>query len=114
METTNIDRQSPTQHNDILNCSICLNPIIDDNGINISKTTCEHSFHTSCLLRVENCKCPICRACMHNHEPIINENDENDDNNIGSITNLLNNLINPDRLNRLIGRSRSNLNTIGI
>jgi hypothetical protein len=112
METTNIDGQSLEQHNDILNCSICLNPIINDNGVNISKTTCEHSFHTSCLLRVENCKCPICRACMHNHEPMIDENDENgenDENNIRSITNLLNNLINPDRLNRLIGRSRSNL-----
>ena len=46
-------------------CSICLEElIIDKDRKNISVTNCSHMFHTSCILRVENFYCPICREIM--------------------------------------------------
>lgn len=67
-------------------CVIC-HEDLDLDG-NISKTKCKHSFHTSCLLRVDNHNCPMCRDTMVNDEqapvaieaPAIAEEESDDDN----------------------------------
>jgi hypothetical protein len=43
-------------------CSICLTQI---NNIDICVTACNHTFHTSCLMRSNNNACPLCRSCIH-------------------------------------------------
>jgi hypothetical protein len=51
-------------------CCICLGEILNKN---ISITECNHSFHTSCLLKYNNKKCPICRQSLYEEDikPII-------------------------------------------
>jgi hypothetical protein len=48
--------------NDQLECCICLNKILNKN---ISITECNHSFHTSCLLKYNKQQCPLCRCLMY-------------------------------------------------
>lgn len=57
-----------------LNCPICLNELNlkECTNTNISTTICNHSFHTSCLLKWKNDKCPMCRGLMYD----VNENDQ--------------------------------------
>lgn len=43
-------------------CCICLEKMTNKN---ISITECNHLFHTSCLLKYNNQKCPICRQLMY-------------------------------------------------
>jgi hypothetical protein len=45
-----------------LECCICLEKILNKN---ITITECNHLFHTSCLLKYNNQKCPICRQLMY-------------------------------------------------
>lgn len=52
-------------------CSICLEDINVDMNIDLSVTKCNHTFHTSCLLKCKNKKCPICRQIMTNDEDVI-------------------------------------------
>lgn len=47
-----------------LNCCICLEELNLEKYTNISTTSCNHSYHTSCLLQYKNEKCPICRIPM--------------------------------------------------
>lgn len=49
------------------NCCICLEETLN---INVSVTICSHIFHTSCLLKYGNNKCPICRQLLYNEETI--------------------------------------------
>lgn len=50
-------------------CSICMEEL--DNGKNIAKTNCGHSFCLSCLVRAlkNNNTCPICRANIEEEKP---------------------------------------------
>lgn len=43
-------------------CCICFERI---DYKNVSITECNHSFHTSCLLKYNNKKCPICRQSLY-------------------------------------------------
>lgn len=43
-------------------CCICLEKILNTN---VTITKCNHLFHTSCLLKYNNQKCPICRQLMY-------------------------------------------------
>jgi hypothetical protein len=43
-------------------CCICFERIYYKN---VSITECNHSFHTSCLLKYNNKKCPICRQSLY-------------------------------------------------
>ena len=46
-----------------MDCPICLTKI---NNIDICVTTCNHTFHTSCLMRSNNNNtCPLCRSCIY-------------------------------------------------
>ena len=47
----------------LVNCAICLEPIVISDTENIFKTDCEHYFHTRCILEWlrESRSCPICR-----------------------------------------------------
>lgn len=47
-----------------LNCCICLEELNLEKNINVATTSCNHSFHTSCLLQCRDDKCPICRTQM--------------------------------------------------
>ena len=44
-------------------CSICLEKL---DNVDISKTICKHSFHTSCLLKwiISKTTCPVCRHTL--------------------------------------------------
>jgi len=46
-------------------CCICFERI---DYKNVSITECNHSFHTSCLLKYNNKKCPICRQTLYEEE----------------------------------------------
>lgn len=46
-------------------CCICLEKMTNKN---ISMTECNHLFHTSCLLKYNNKKCPICRQSLYEEE----------------------------------------------
>ena len=48
---------------DLVNCAICLEPIVISDTENIFKTDCQHYFHNICILQwlIESKKCPICR-----------------------------------------------------
>jgi hypothetical protein len=46
-------------------CCICFERIVHKN---VSITECNHSFHTSCLLKYNNKKCPICRQSLYEEE----------------------------------------------
>jgi len=46
-------------------CCICFERI---DYKNVSITECNHSFHTSCLLKYNNKKCPICRKSLYEEE----------------------------------------------
>ena len=46
-------------------CCICFERI---DYKNVSITECNHSFHTSCLLKYNNKKCPICRQSLYEEE----------------------------------------------
>jgi hypothetical protein len=46
-------------------CCICFERI---DYKNVSITECNHSFHTSCLLKYNNKKCPICRQLLYEEE----------------------------------------------
>lgn len=48
--------------NNRVECCICLEKILNKN---ITITECNHLFHTSCLLKYNNQKCPICRQSMY-------------------------------------------------
>jgi hypothetical protein len=50
-------------------CSICMEEL--DNGKNIAKTNCGHSFCLSCLVRAlkNNNTCPMCRANIEEEKP---------------------------------------------
>jgi len=50
-------------------CPICLEQM--DTDLNICKTICNHTFHTSCILQLKKFKCPICRF-------ILRQNNNND------------------------------------
>lgn len=54
-------------------CCICFEKIYH---INVSITECNHLFHTSCLLKYNNKKCPICRQLLY---------EENTNNNIPEV-----------------------------
>ena len=56
--------------NNQLECCICLGEILNKN---VSITECNHLFHTSCLLKYNNKKCPICRQSLYKEDmkPII-------------------------------------------
>jgi hypothetical protein len=41
-----------------MDCPICLEPLNNDNQL---KLKCNHSFHSKCLIQVENSLCPLCR-----------------------------------------------------
>ena len=45
-----------------MDCPICLTKI---NNIDICVTTCNHTFHTSCLMRYKNNACPLCKSCIY-------------------------------------------------
>lgn len=49
-------------------CCICLEKMEDKD---ISITMCYHKFHTSCLLKYKNNKCPICRQVLYNENELI-------------------------------------------
>lgn len=46
------------------NCCICLEELNLEKYINVATTSCNHTFHTSCLLQCKNNKCPMCRFPM--------------------------------------------------
>ena len=50
-----------------IECCICLEKILNKN---ISITECNHSFHTSCLLKYNKQKCPICRQLLYEEDII--------------------------------------------
>lgn len=55
-------------------CPICYDPF-EPNGNNVSKTSCEHQFHTNCILQIRNGTCPICRnRLVHNNNEVVNNN----------------------------------------
>ena len=65
-------------------CSVCLIELDVNTGINICKTLCGHTFHTSCLLqctlKCPTLNCPLCRANMtNNNNTNADDNDDNDD-----------------------------------
>ena len=52
-------------------CSICLNQV----GKHRFKTSCNHSFHSKCLLKwiLTSDTCPMCRTHIRNSRHIIEE-----------------------------------------
>lgn len=51
-----------------IECCICLEKILNKN---ISTTECNHSFHTSCLLKYNKQQCPICRQSLYKEDTIL-------------------------------------------
>lgn len=45
-----------------IECSICLEEF--NQGETVAETMCGHKFHLDCLRKVENSKCPNCRASL--------------------------------------------------
>lgn len=52
-------------------CCICLEKMSNKN---VTITDCNHSFHTSCLLKYNNKKCPICRQILYEENTNISVN----------------------------------------
>lgn len=52
----------------LMECSICLDKL----GLNYKTLNCGHKFHTNCLLRLLNNKCPLCRQNIIN-KPVCNQ-----------------------------------------
>jgi hypothetical protein len=51
-------------------CCICLDELNIKEYKNISTTFCNHSFHTSCLMKVKKNKCPLCCSLVYEEEQI--------------------------------------------
>lgn len=48
-------------------CCICFQPLLDKDKVIIE---CGHSFHFSCILRIENRNCPLCRKRYAENVPL--------------------------------------------
>ena len=69
------------------NCSICLSNM---GKVNVCVLECGHQFHTTCIIKCTNNKCPLCRDLILKEA----EADDNNDDNESSLDNFIQTLLN--------------------
>jgi hypothetical protein len=62
-------------NNNDYDCAICLSSV---NNLNMCITECNHKFHISCLLKVKNNECPLCRAKLYEEDQNIKSQNNED------------------------------------
>ena len=68
--------ENTAQSEDLDQCSICLNPFLDESLHERMTTICNHFFHTNCLKvwLESHPTCPMCRVMIlptHNNPPSV-------------------------------------------
>lgn len=61
------DGTPPPSHTELPTCPVCLERM-DESVAGVLSVQCAHAFHSECLVRWRDARCPVCR-CAQTPEP---------------------------------------------